>query len=430
MAPYPLTSAKLELGVALLMRGGYRFALNYLSAMKRGHLEREHEWTAALQLRLADCSRATRRGKGPDRQADVLPLDVLCRTPQSAVDAARSSSWPAAGLHAAIVAASWATREIESGVALLTSVSFSPAVKDEGPCGLAHWDLPASKADVEALGKTRTLPCSCPEADCPVRAMKCVVEASRDIMVKSSTSHSHWPLLVKVDGTPMAKGDMAVFKREFAGVAGLPHLWLPPHTARVTGAVRLALAGVSVWAIQVFCRWGSQTVLRYVKDAVLGHRADHLRRGGPAELGMTLRDLRKAMHSRTPHSRVCSHLIEQALETMGEDPSKNSPLTAAPKKDVVSELGMMVSTLHGELEDLRSRTLPVAAKCLRGKYHTVLTSKLAHCAWQWAKGDGVAVHEMDIPEVGSEVALADWCTKCLRRRALHLSKGEEIMVGN
>ena len=179
-----------------------------------------------------------------------------------------------------MVAASWATREIESGAALLSSVSFSPAVASEGPCGFAHWDLPASKADVEALGKTRTLPCSCPDSDCPVLAMKKVVEASQRVRASHDAACSQWLLMVKEDGAPMAKGDMAVFYRELAEVAGLPNLWLPPHTARVTGAVRLALTGVSVWAIQVFCRWGSQTVLRYVKDAVLGHRAGHLRRNG------------------------------------------------------------------------------------------------------------------------------------------------------
>lgn len=398
LAPYPLTAAKLELGAALLLKGGYRSAPNYLGAMKRGHLERSYEWTPFLQLKMADCSRAARRGKGPDRRADVLPLDVLCGMPSAKLQAARTPSWPAAGLDAAIVAASWATREIESGAALVTAVSFSPAAPGEGPCGIAHWDLPASKADVEALGKTRTLPCSCPDASCPVLAMHRVVETSmrfRDSFAEDGTAP--WPLLVKTNGSPLEKGDMAQFYRELANVAGLPGLWLPPHTARVTGAVRLALAGVSVWAM-------------------LGHRAAHLRSGGPEELGLTLKDLRIAVHGRKPDNKMGAHLTEQALETMAES-LKESTLASAPKEEVVGDLGRLVSTLHEELEDLRGRVLPVAARCLRGKHHTVFSSKLSHCSWQWAKGDGIAINDITVPEVGSEQALKFWCSKCLRRRA-------------
>ena len=46
--PFPLSTWKLELAAALLDRGGYRSADNYLGAMKRSHVDREFEWTAAL----------------------------------------------------------------------------------------------------------------------------------------------------------------------------------------------------------------------------------------------------------------------------------------------------------------------------------------------------------------------------------------------
>ena len=37
------------------------------------------------------------------------------------------------------------------------------------------------------------------------------------------------------------------------------------HTLRVSGAVHLAKAGIDTWRIQLHGRWGSSTVLRYVK---------------------------------------------------------------------------------------------------------------------------------------------------------------------
>jgi hypothetical protein len=41
------------------------------------------------------------------------------------------------------------------------------------------------------------------------------------------------------------------------------------HTFRVTGAMFLASSGIDVWRIQIHGRWGSDTVLKYVRLAPL-----------------------------------------------------------------------------------------------------------------------------------------------------------------
>ena len=41
------------------------------------------------------------------------------------------------------------------------------------------------------------------------------------------------------------------------------------HTFRVTGAMYLASCGIDVWRIQLHCRLGSSSVLRYVRLAPL-----------------------------------------------------------------------------------------------------------------------------------------------------------------
>ena len=46
---------------------------------------------------------------------------------------------------------------------------------------------------------------------------------------------------------------------------------LTGHSLRVTGAQGLARAGLEVWAIQLLGRWGSQTVLDYVREVPLEH---------------------------------------------------------------------------------------------------------------------------------------------------------------
>lgn len=151
-----------------------------------------------------------RRGSGPDKQADILPSGILCRLLVETFRVARSQSWPAAGLDAAVVAAAWATREIESGSAFLGAVSFSLPSSDEKTCGSAHWDLPLSKSDIAAFGKARSLPCTCPQAGCPVRAMRHIVGASIDVRNSLCVdSTAECLLLVKSDGSAMAKRDMA-----------------------------------------------------------------------------------------------------------------------------------------------------------------------------------------------------------------------------
>lgn len=150
-------------------------------------------------------------------------------------------------------------------------------------------------------------------------------------------------------------------------------LWLTPHTAQVTGAVRLALSGVSMWVIQGFCTWGSSTVSRYVREAVLGHRSAHLRGSVKLELGLSLQELGKAMLNKRPADRLAPHLTEHALETISVDP----PYPTF-REDLIGELDQKILALTAPVEVLRERALPIAAKCVRGKLHTVLSSKLAH----------------------------------------------------
>ena len=88
LAPVPLTLYKLNLVAALLLKGRYRAGDLYLAEIKRMHIEAGFAWLDVLTLTFRDCVRALRRGRGPPRQADPLPLDEIVALP---------SDWPPVG---------------------------------------------------------------------------------------------------------------------------------------------------------------------------------------------------------------------------------------------------------------------------------------------------------------------------------------------
>ena len=98
-----------------------------------------------------DASRALSRGLGPAQQAGEFALEALL-LPENSLKIERADKpwWLAAGVDAIHVSCAWLLREVESGAAFLDAVSFEP--HSSGPCGIAAWNLPASKTDFMALG--------------------------------------------------------------------------------------------------------------------------------------------------------------------------------------------------------------------------------------------------------------------------------------
>ena len=144
-----------------------------------------------------------------------------------------------------------------------------------GNCGFAKWHLPRSKTDLQALGVHRSLGCACPSPLCPVAAMKRVMFIAREIATTQRKDWKEIPLTPKVCGSALNKKDTAALLSDtakFLGDAGR----ITGHSPRVTGAQRMALVGHHVWVVQLFGRWGSVTVLRYVREALLGKEGGNL----------------------------------------------------------------------------------------------------------------------------------------------------------
>ena len=95
------------------------------------------------------------------------------------------------------------------------------------------------------------------------------------------------PLIPRRDGHVMTKDQVIRFYRDLALAVGFEGR-IGGHSARVAGAMRMAFAHHTEWTIQVFGRWGSDAVLRYVREALLGKEGGTIARtteGFPPHMG-------------------------------------------------------------------------------------------------------------------------------------------------
>ena len=77
------------------------------------------------------------------------------------------------------------------------------------------------------------------------------------------------PLLVTSDKTAPSKAAMVKSFRRVALAAGYEEAQvnaITGHTLRPSGAQYMARLGVECYKIQLFCRWGSDTVLKYLRE--------------------------------------------------------------------------------------------------------------------------------------------------------------------
>ena len=112
-----------------LDRAEFRSAELYLWTAKSIHIERGHEWTAQLIQAARRAKAACKRGRGPAKQAQPLPLSDLHRISDQLSP--------------------------EASFAKVQHIQFEHRLK------IVHWLLPSSKTDWQALGCARTHACAC-----------------------------------------------------------------------------------------------------------------------------------------------------------------------------------------------------------------------------------------------------------------------------
>ena len=285
------------------------------------------------------------------------------------------------------------------------------------------WHLPASKADPQAMGVTRTHGCSCkvtPSPLCPVHCLwDQLLHLRHTFPLRWNADGPHWdlPLFPTVAGEVVEKEAMAHTIREAARLLGLP-LSSPDnaeqitgHSLRATGAQGLARAGLDLWAIQLLGRWGSEAVKTYVRQAALDRAttwaaratkqlaedASSIEKGSTPEL---LRELAEGMARAAAEkqsgvlSALCKVLVASAVDEeikrLELSPQSSSSSSEPPQRFVKNLATGIVHVLAP------SDSKPLA-------------SWASKCGWKLAKGSNASSIQVSDPPCLYKAV----CEKCM-----------------
>ena len=361
--PFPLTIEKLRKGAALLKMMGFRSASQYLYTMKKGHVLRGYPWRQRLTAELKDCIRSCERGIGPAVQAQPLLLtpSALATAPEPV--ALRS------GMNAILVGVWWLLREAE--LAALRRCDFEWC-RGAG-CGSMQLNLAVSKADASAKGVKRTLACACPSVLCPVVAAQAVLRATAG---QSSDAFA----VVNLRGQPATKAEVVAGIRAVAAATKSPGP-ITGHSLRVSGAQRLALAGVSEARITTFGRWSSAAFKLYVREAVLGVKGGDLSK--VVEQNLTEAAQESVIQELTSEAHG---LGAEACADFASEMAAN-PLAELTRVDVEAKWRAFAASLADEVRAAAARPLPRFCLSEQGVVHEITSCRYTRCGWHWAKAE-------------------------------------------
>ena len=379
--PYPLTETNLEYMGTLLKMGRYRSSALYFSAAKQRHVELGHAWTDQLDKAIKDGVRSCSRGIGPDRSCPSF--DLLQIFDMEQVDPVAGG--PRFPRETVIVFAHFACREMEASLRRRSDLKF-----DSGKgCGTLSFWLPASKADPKGNGVLRRHGCAC-----EVNPKRCVVKAAQVI-------YDHGTRCGADDADPfLGTEDHKVAPTKSAMIGTFRTLakqlgWkeeqvksMTGHVLRSTGAQYLAKCGIEFYKIQLFCRWGSDTVLRYLRDAPLEDSEpwieNSLRKASMTEvLCHTSLNINESGKPVSP--KDVEKIVNSALEARSEEIWN----AVAEKKDDLEEMIESLRNKKIEMDlhwagELSRRFLPKFVVNLNsGKCHAVRDSEATGCGHVW-----------------------------------------------
>jgi len=323
---------------AAFWKAGYRSLSGYLGAVRQEMILHHGNVPEATHIHIRRLSRAAARGRGPAKQASELPFLRLNELDES--EAPLVKNGPCHPRRLAIVASWWALREIEASNATLESITF---INDT-----AIFTLPSSKTDTAGRGASRSLGCTCTSAVaalCPFHNLqKQVTWATAQARVVGRLAAQH-PLFPDRRGHAAEKQHVSATVVAIAVALGLVSdestgaQRFSGHTFRVTGAMYLASCGIDIWRIQLHCRWGSSSVLRYVRLAPLSGSV-----ALEASLGRDLKHVEKSIIAAKAElaaiksSSAAQSSLQESLEAaLGPDLSSAAGALGKPNVDQILE---------------------------------------------------------------------------------------------
>jgi len=195
---------------------------------------------------------------------------AVCPTP-----VVKMSGHPIFPKQASVLGSLWILREIELAWAAVGDITIDETGKT------ASWFLPVSKTDARAKACTRSWGCTCNTMSvsiCPYHVMLMYLTDLRkffegtDYIVKDET-----PLFPDYKGEVIKKTGAVAGLELVVGKAGervtdsAGRRRFGGHSMRVTGSRFWAGMGLEVFKIQIFARWGSTVILRYVADVPIAN---------------------------------------------------------------------------------------------------------------------------------------------------------------
>ena len=404
--PVPLSSEAYREGTAVLLAAGYRSASMIAEQALVEHVEQGGVITDLLRRQRTAFRRACARGQGPPKRAGAWPVELSAQLPAAPDPLVRRG--PVHPRRFIVCAAWWLAREIEAGNASQADITVTP--------GTTAWALPASKADITALGTARSHDCACGRqapARCPLPQELCPACQLRD---QAQFVSGRWgtgtkvPLWPDSDGQFCAKQAMVDTIVAAAALLGLQtrspagtEVW-GGHSLRRGGAQYLAQQGIDTWRIQALARHSSSAILAYLEEANLvslrGLSTD-------AALGRSLESVRKELASLTAETRA-AHLGRLQQAPQGE--------SQAPRVELRTELHdlfPMQELLPAGAERFVANTRP------DGKMHIIRpdAASITFCRWAWTRSPH---HIKSHSPLGFRQ-----CTKCRLRQSKEASQDAE-----
>jgi len=273
VAMFPLDPAVVKVIAALMKLDGFRSFPNYLSWAKTEHIKLGHGWSLQLELEAKQGARSVARGLGQARQMAAFDVATVAAAPQDVPIIA--TGCPVFPADMAVLGAYWVLREIEIAWATRSDVIISD--KDS----TVSWYLPVSKTDPRAKACYRNWGCLCtrlPVSQCPFHRMKNYLNKMDDFLkLPAGDDPAVRPLF------PDSKGKVAKKEGVIKGLEGVlatvgvrvrdvqGRRRFGGHSMRISGSRFWATQGLEVYKIQIFARWGSATVLRYVADTPIAN---------------------------------------------------------------------------------------------------------------------------------------------------------------
>ena len=212
----------------------------------------------------------------------------------------------------------------------------------------------------------------------------------------------------------MSKEDIVKFYVELATLVGAGDIRITGHSARVAGAKRMALAGMQVWTIQMFGRWGSSAILGYVREALLGHNGGTLamQTERAAVERASVKDIRqqarraidKASSGGQITQKAKAAMVDMLLEHLA-DFQPSSSTDAAEETEAMITLKANEIWAYTEMELRVGRARVLLNK--RGRLHIQFNKEVCLCGWTWAS-QRVEFTRRSLPSSGDAKG---WCPR-------------------